>query len=88
MQNETDCKGKKVLSKMNITHFYIMVEEIMENQCSTAYSFAVLSLNILKLYVKRNSNCRAVWMREDAKLCAHSDVFLHFIYMGDKLCVQ
>lgn len=29
-----------------------------------------------------------VWITEDAKFCAHSDVFLHFICMGDKLCVQ
>lgn len=79
---------KKVVSKMQIPCFYIMLEENMGNKYSTAYNFAVLSPNVLKLSVKRNGDCSAVWITEDAKLCAHSDVFLHFIYMGDKLCVQ
>lgn len=78
----------KIVRKMHIPRFYRMLEENMENKYGTTYNFAVLSPNILKLYVKRNCDCSAVWMREDAKLCAHSDVFLHFIYMGDKLCVQ
>jgi len=86
------CKMKqiareKVVSEMDIPCFYTTLKENMANKYSTTYNFAVLSANIFKLHVKKKSDCSAVWITEDAKLCAHSDVFLHFIYMGDKLCV-
>lgn len=58
----------------------------MENKQSTAYHVVVLNPKVLQCYQKENSDCSAIWITEDAMLCAHSDGLLHFIYMGDKLC--
>lgn len=78
---------EKAASEMDVPCLYTRLRK-HGNIYSTACNLAVLRPNILNLYSERHNNSSAVWITEDAKFCAHSDAFLHFIYMGDKLCEQ
>lgn len=73
--------------------FYRTLDEMRETwKTSRAQptNFVVLNPKVLKCYQERSSDCSAIWIIEDAPLCAHSDGLLwwllHFTYMGNKLC--